>query len=696
MAVGQALRPHPDETPVPEGRKKPRPKPPPGFLPEVQGLRSLAVLMVVVYHVWLGRVSGGVDIFLLISAFLMTSQFVRRYDRDEPMALAKHWLHLFKRLLPISVVVILAVLGASWLIVPPTRWDAILGEAWASLLYFENWALGANAVNYYAADDSLSSPFQHFWSLSIQGQVFILWPLIFAGAALLARRTAWGARLTYRWLLAGIFAVIFAVSLIFSVSETNSNQAFAYFDTRARLWEFALGSLLALALPHLKLPRGLRIFLGWFGVVAMVSCGIILQVQQQFPGYVALWPTLAAACIIVAGQTASPAGADRLLSSRPLVYLGNNSYGLYLWHWPLLILVLIWSDRDRAGLLDGLAIIVTAIILAILATRFVETPVRKWKWAETSRLRAAAVIAVCVSLVAAPVALWQSQLADKASRAQAQAVNDNPGALSLLPGYVNRISADAVTIPAAATVAEDFPRLPGQCTDDLEPDSEVVKAACSVQPAAGTPKKTVVVVGNSHARQLSTAVLAMGKQQNWTVVNVTSMGCVFAPDDAGQSTDCGRFYQDANSYIAKIKPAAVFTIVTKTEKASPAEVTIPGMEQTVGAWTKAGIDVVGVRDNPRFPQNMPECAAAHPKDPGACTQPIDSVLPSASPMDGFLSGNKKFFAVDLTDLLCPGAICPAVIGNVFVYFDDNHVSQAYWKTMAGEFGRRVFALTGWH
>src|SRR5919112_1046360 len=176
----------------------------PTFRPEVQGLRALAVLMVVAYHVWLGRVSGGVDIFLLISAFLLTLSFVRKAEDGRPFGLVAHWLHLFKRLLPAAVVVILGVLAGTWLILPQSRWPQVLDQAWASLLYSQNWLLADTAVDYYAQDHVGASPLQHFWSLSIQGQVFILWPLVFAGTAgllVLLRRIPACAGMSYRRLL---------------------------------------------------------------------------------------------------------------------------------------------------------------------------------------------------------------------------------------------------------------------------------------------------------------------------------------------------------------------------------------------------------------------------------------------------------------------------------------------------------------
>ncbi|WP_257879691.1 acyltransferase family protein [Kocuria flava] len=315
----------------------------------MQGLRFVAVLLVVVYHVFLDRVSGGVDIFLLISAFFLTLSFVRKLEAGRPLALGRYWLHVFKRLLPLAVLTILVTLVLVALFYPEfdvARWRS---QALASVFYVENWALAVAQVDYYAVDDSGSSPFQHFWSLSVQGQVFLLWPVIFAAAAVVCRR--------FRWrpvpVLAVAFGAVFVGSLVFSVVRTAGDQAFTYFDTRARLWEFALGSLLALAVPYLNPAKGLRVVLGWAGLVSMVLVGVLVDVQGAFPGWIALWPLLSAAAVIVAGSSGSRWGVDRVLASGPLVRLGDAAYALYLVHWPLLITYLVVRDRPVAGPRSG-------------------------------------------------------------------------------------------------------------------------------------------------------------------------------------------------------------------------------------------------------------------------------------------------------------------------------------------------------
>jgi peptidoglycan/LPS O-acetylase OafA/YrhL len=655
-----------------------------GFRPEVQGLRALAVLMVVSYHVWFGRVSGGVDVFLLISAFLLSLSFMRKVESGRPLALGRHWLHQFRRLLPAAVVVILGVLGSTYVLVPRSRWSDILEQAWASLFYVQNWVLASNAVDYYADDHSLASPLQHFWSLSVQGQVFILWPLLFLLSAVVARRF----RLRFRGVVLVVFGALFAGSLVFSVWETYSNQAYAYFDTRARLWEFAFGTLLALALPFLRLPRALRVVAGWVGVAAMLSGGFLLDVQGQFPGYVALWPLIAAALVIIAGQTGSAFGVDRWLSAKPLVRMGDLSYALYLWHWPVLVIYLIWRNQASPSVLGGCAVIGFSLVLAYLTMRFVELPMRSLVWADKRRRRAVIVLGVCVALIAAPLTGWQNALRLQAEQAAAQTSTDNPGAVALLPGYRNEVSDGALILPELSTVRDDFPELE-RCDIEVTGVPEDLASSCTQRLADGEPTRVVVVAGNSHAHHMSSAVLALAETNNWTVINLIALGCPFGPAGDDTPPECGEFFERSSTYIEELSPDAVFTVGTRTYVGSNHETLMPDFEGTVQRYTDAGIEVIAVRDNPRFEFDMPRCAETNAEALEVCTPLKSEVLPPISPMAGFDPGTPLYRSADMTDLLCPQGECPPIIGNVYVYIDHNHISATYWRTMATQFEEQI-------
>ncbi|QDY90450.1 acyltransferase [Arthrobacter sp. UKPF54-2] len=673
-----------------------------GYRPEVQGLRALAVLMVVTYHVWLGRVSGGVDIFLLISAFLMTLSFARKVESGKPLRLLSHWLHLLKRLLPAVVVVVLAVLIGTWAILPASRWPDILDQAWASLLYRQNWLLADTAVDYYAQDHSGASPLQHFWSLSIQGQVFLLWPLVFAGAALLhrvlvralRRWTKLDGRLTdYRVLLALAFGAIFAASLAYSIEQTASNQAYAYFDTRTRLWEFALGSLLALALPHLKPGKALRVVLGWAGLAAMLSCGLLLTVDRSFPGFIALWPTLAAAAIIVAGQSGSRFGVDRLLTWRPLVALGDNSYALYLWHWPLLVLALAGMGISAPDLVQGLAIVAASVVLAVLTTRYVEKPLRDWHWPQRRAWRSAVVIAACGALLAGPVTAWQSQLMADEAAAAAQPRELTPGAAALAPENAGKPTPDAKIIPGPAALKNEWADIDGLCTDSNAPTD--LLAGCLQNSRPDHVTKRIVVLGDSHAQQYMAALGPIAKSHGWEVVTLLKGNCRFGGESPERDADCNAFNRASAQYVLDHKPDAVFTVASLTHKDAPYETEVPQYLEGIKPFTDAGMDVVGIRDNPRFTMNMPECVQKKGTDAAACNVPLQESLAASSPLDAYRGKVARLHLMDMSDFICANGTCPAVVGNVYVYKDDNHLTKTYVQSMIPMFEQRLLAATGW-
>jgi len=647
--------------------------------------------MVVTYHIWFGRVSGGVDIFLLISAFLLTLSFIRKVEAGRPLALGRYWMHLFKRLLPAVVVVLLAVLAATALFVPRSRWSDILAQTWSSLLYFQNWVLAANSVDYYATDQSVASPLQHFWSLSVQGQVFILWPLLFALAAVIARAT----RVRFRRIVLLVFGVVFVLSLTFSIHETYTNQAHAYFDTRTRLWEFAFGTLLALAIPYLKLPRPLRIAAGWVGLAAMLSGGFILDVQGQFPGYVALWPLVAAALVIVAGQTGSPIGADRVLTWKPLIRLGDMSYALYLWHWPILVIYLIWRGREEVGLVGGSAIIALSLVLAYLTTKFVERPLRSMAWVDAKKRRSGVVIAVCVALVAVPVAGWQQGLQVQKERAEAEAVQNNPGARVLLDGYEDQSSPESPTLPLLSSLGSEWGTLDGDCSSYDDGPTDPVLAERCVGTDSQDYEKTLLVLGDSHSQQWLGAIQPMAESNEYRVFALMLGACPFGEPNSERRPECNDFNEAALRYAHELKPDAVVAVGTAAHPTEAQDNVVAGLPEAAVDLAGFGIPVVAIRDNPRFGVNMIQCAEANGDRGDDCAFPLSDKLSDSSEMAAIFDSLQGLALVDMTDLICPDGWCSPVVGNVFVYLDDNHLTKSFTASMSGEFDRRFHDAVHW-
>jgi len=664
------------------------------FRPEIQGLRALAVLMVVTYHVWMGRVSGGVDVFLFISAFLMTLQFVRKHDRGVKTGLLRHYLHVFWRLLPMAALVILAVLIAGRLLYPATQWGGLLAQAWSSLLYVENWTLKALAVDYYADNHALASPLQHFWSLSIQGQVFILWPLIFLASSALARARG----IDYRKLLAIVFGAVLLLSLSFSIWYTATSQAEAYFDTFARLWEFALGSLLALGLRYLRLPTAARVVLGWAGVAAMLACGFVIDVQGAFPGVAALWPTLSAAAVIMAGWTGSAFGVDRILASKPLMSLGGNSYALYLWHWPILVFALMLRDRENADGKLGFVVVFLSLALAYASTWLVEKRFRTWRWPELRGRNALAACAAVVALVSAPLGYWQFDYNAKMAAPISATERDNPGARALDSDYVVRSAPGTQVLPPAEKLSADWVSLDGPCPEDLKPKGgkEVVDR-CGFQAApSGEPSKTVMVLGHSHAEQFMAAVKPLALQENWNLIAQQKGGCAFSPVQTTGDKACDAYNRDVWSYVQQVKPDLVITMATQSIPDSPREELSQGFESMAQELDKLGVDVLAIRDNPRSARNISACAIAKGADDPSCSLQRSGVM-APEPVyedDKYRDslGSVKF--MDLTDRICSEKSCAPMVGNIWVYLDENHLTGTYAASLAPAFEERFGALFG--
>lgn len=661
-----------------------------GYRPELQGLRALALWLVVLYHIWFGRVSGGVDVFLFISAFLLTLSFTRKAESGSTLALFSYWARVFKRLVPAAAVVLIATAAGGFIFLPQDRWQEVITQVYASLFYVENWALASASVDYYAQDHSGASPLQHFWSLSVQGQIFILWPLIFLACV----SVAGAMRLRLRRLLVLVFSAIFVSSLAFSIWQTAVNQTFAYFDTRTRLWEFALGSLVALAVPYLRFGKVPRVILGWTGVLAIVVCGFVIPVEQQFPGYLALWPTLAAAFVLVAGTSGSRFGVDRILGSRPIVKIGDMSYSLYLWHWPILVIYLAWNGSVSADFVSGTLIILASVLLAALTSRYVEKPVREWRWSNKRPQRALVVVALSMALGAVPALAWQLYIDARASAAAAQGEANNPGARALEPDFVYQGDEDAQVIPLLDQLDNQWGPAGARCDGKWRPANPELVDHCYLFEPTSDSVKTVVVVGDSHMQQWNGAIHPVAEKQGWRVISLVRGGCSFGDTRANADAWCNERNENALQYILDHQPDAVFTVSTKAAAGKPAETIVEGYETAVRKITSEGIPVVGIRDNPRLSFHPPTCISRNGAEHPDCNPERDALMPD-TPAHQALADIPDLELIDMTDRICAADSCPMIVGNVLVFMDEHHVTRLYMETLAGEFGRRVTQALGW-
>ncbi|MDQ1137582.1 peptidoglycan/LPS O-acetylase OafA/YrhL [Microbacterium sp. SORGH_AS 1204] len=656
------------------------------YRPDIDGLRAVAILLVVSYHVWFGRVSGGVDVFLMLSAFFLTRGFIRRMAGPAPVRPVTHLLGVFRRLLPAAAVTLVGILAVVWVAYPETSWRPVWEQTWASLLYSQNWLLAADAVDYYARTE-MPSPLQHFWSMSVQGQAFALWIVLLGVCQVAVRR--WG--LSPDRVVGGVFGGVFALSFVYSVIRTATAQQAAYFDTGARLWEFAAGSLLVVALPHLRLAEAWRAVIGWAGLAGLLVLGMVLDVQGGFPGFLALWPVLCAAAIVVSGTGEGRFGPTRLLASRPLRAVGRDAYALYLVHWPVLVTFMVAGDGADVGLVGGLGIVVLSLLLARALTWAVDRPVRAWRGGDSSPLVPVAVLAAAAGVVVLPVGTWQTTtwLHEREVEARAQVMN--PGAAVLRDTALAEIPADATLLPLATLLDDEWVQLERECTGDWAVLSEELQGTCHESPHTARARHTIAVVGDSHAQQITAALLPAAETNGWGVVHLIKGGCSMGLDEPGMDERCDSWREAAISLVEQVQPDAVLTVVTRSDAGEDDEKVRPGVERFVDRMAAAGVDVLAVRDNPRFAFDMFACVV-DAVDPLDCAVPRSASLADSNPADALAGPGVS--VLDFTPWICPDDLCVGVIGNVAVYHDDNHLTRLYARTLAPTLAEQLPAQFG--
>ena len=680
------------------------------FRVDLQGLRALAVLLVMCYHIWFSKVSGGVDIFLMLSAFFLTSSTARRIARGERPPLITGWLHRFSRLIPQAAVVIISVVVAAWIILPSTRWLELIDQSTASLFYEQNWYLANHQVDYYAFNTSSASPLQHFWSLSVQGQIFILWPIVLAVSALIWK--LFFSRFNFAWVAGAFFGAIFIGSLAFSINITANNQQVAYFHTGARLWEFALGSLLALALPWLStLPEKIRRVTGWAGMATIIGSGAVLDVQGQFPGFMALIPTVAAALIIASPETRTWANPSGVLSLKPLVKLGDLSYGMYLWHWPMLVFYLEISHKEKASFFAGALLIAAAIAASWITTKFIEKPVIAWqngfsfpRWMPNTGLKIisqVAVVGIGMGVASLAVTAWENNVEHRRAMAATQTVMDNPGATATDDWDP---SPAALTLPLATELENEWQTPGNPCAGSNNPKDERIMFCEQGGNFDGSPD--LVMLGDSHMQHWSSAAAAAMEESGGSWVLVFHPGCRYGSEADRDEAECANFQDAAEEYVANLAPKMVLTTASKTVAAPDEYLRSPGEQETmvdhyaqaIQPFLDAGSQVIAMRDTPRYTYSIPECVDSNRSNLEACDVSAHEALAQINPVQEFLAEHdygSQVVSLDMTGLLCPDGVCKAVIGNVSTYLDDSHLSKTFVLSAKRQFADAFKEATGW-
>ncbi|RRR95649.1 acyltransferase family protein [Glycomyces terrestris] len=654
----------------------PAPRPP--RLREIDGLRGLAIAVIAVYHIWFDRVSGGVDIFLLMSGFFITAGFLRSADAGRGLGHLKYAARIVRRIFPPALIVAAATVLMVFLWLPRATWNQQLGDIAASALYYGNWNLAAHSVDYLSSNNG-ASIVQHYWSLGVQTQFYVLWPVLIGLVLWTARRTGLPPMRT----VAAVLALVLAASFAFALWETAADQAFAYFDTRARIWQFAAGGLLALALRPAtrawtaRIPGPLAAALGWSGVAVLVLAGAFLD-STQFPGWAALAPVAGVCAVILAATAAPGTGAGRLLNTWPLQRLGTLSYTLYLWHWPILVCYLTATGRDTATLRGGLAVLAAATALAALTHWAVEIRLPATGLGQRTAPGAFALGAACIALVLAACASMTWYIAHERARLAAAATDPAayPGAAALAEDLD---VPEADFAPSTLDAAQDYdPALSGDCNVTMEGYDPI---RCDFGTSEDEAAATVVMYGGSKIWQWLPAVLEAAESQRWHVIAYTKNACIIetGQEDLGEERyrSCAAWNNAVVAEIADIRPDLVFTYGSRV--GYEAYETFPDYTDRYEQLLATGTAVAAIRDTPSPRFDIPMCVDLHGRDAPECTVDRDAYYDEGA-FDA-LAVPAGVHKIDLTDYLCGPEACSPVVGNILVYRDDAHMTNTYAATL---------------
>ena len=673
-----------------------------GFRPDIQGLRALAVSMVVIYHLYPSLVPGGfagVDVFFVISGFLITGHLWRGYLSDGRVRLLDFWGRRARRLVPAAALVLTVTWFASRLLLPPGRLAGTAGQVRASALYYQNWQLAHEAVNYLTAGEA-ATPVQHFWSLSVEEQFYLVWPLLFVVAALAGRRR-------HRVVLAALVVTLTAVSLAYSVYETRVDPAAAYFVTTTRMWELGAGGLLALlpqatspdrppGLPervHRLLPR--QGWLGWAGLAAVLASAFVLRGTSEFPGALALLP-VGGAIMLIAGRSDLGRngqgfhGPARLMSARPMVFLGGISYSLYLWHWPMINLWTAYTGRSPDAL-SGPALIAASLAAAWWTKTYVEDQVRLspkltghgWRSLSTALAAALPVALVSVYIASVP-GQWDGKLGP-----------GYPGAAALAGTGVS-----APAKPVLPPPDDAFAAIPEYWRQDCLAGTYAVAPKVCVYGDTTHPAITIALVGDSIAGNWFPALEELAVRYHWRLVTDLHATC---PWTATWMSDPNTSVSDVpytachewdvtvqHDLLTSMRPGVVITSdfaqvgsVANPQYGPAAYADIAaGMAQYWKQLQAHGISVVPIQETPMMDFTPPDCVSEYGATSPACARPAAEAIPRDPPMvqaARLMAGTVKL--VDMNQFICARVVCRSVVGNVLVYFDAHHLTSSYVATI---------------
>jgi peptidoglycan/LPS O-acetylase OafA/YrhL len=656
------------------------------FRPDIQGLRAIAVTLVVLYHAGIPLLHGGyvgVDVFFVISGYLITAHLLTELQQTGRIALGRFWVGRIRRLLPAALIVMATTVVVARIWGPPLQARPTALDTLFSALYSINFRLAAQGVDYQQATGP-ASPLQHFWSLAVEEQFYLLWPIVLLVATVLfsvvlRRRHA-------RLAVTLVSVAVLVTSLRLSISLTASEAPLAYFAPQTRAWEFAAGALVAALAPTLS--RIWPTVLGlptWTGLGVILASAFIFDDLTPFPGAAAVLPVAGTALVIIGGLRTGGLGADALLRRRSFQLIGNLSYTWYLWHWPVILLAPAIFHRTF-NWWENLELAVIALWFAALTTLLIEAPARSNRRGRSGRywLTVVGALTAVVVGVASVAAVIAPNLLSSGAAARPLQLR-GPATLTLDAALARAVSNNLVPAnltPSLSAAAADVPRSQGDgCHLNF---LQTVQGACAYGDV--TASRTAVIFGDSHAQQWDGAFDAAGKQSGWRILSWTKAACPVAALSLIDSTlrrpytECDTWRTQTIARIRALHPQDIFLSQSDSVPGDAVSDTTWAEDTaaTVRQLTMAGTRTLFIADTPYPKTNVPDCLAQNLTRVRTCAAAPGSVYKLGQARHdavGRAVSAARATYIEPKSWLCTRTLCPVVVDDVLVYRDSSHLTN---------------------
>lgn len=692
---------------------------------DIEGLRAIAVLAVLLYHAGVPRITGGyvgVDVFFVVSGFLITSLLVNEREATGTISLRGFYARRVRRILPVSALVAVSTLIASWVWLEPLRLRSLATDVLGVATFSSNFVFAQRGADYLQSTLP-PSPLQHYWSLAVEEQFYVVWPAL---VALICLGIGTQSRTALRIRIGAVSAIASVASFITCMNLMKSSQPWAFFSPHTRAFELSLGALFAvLPIAQGKITRNVSSLGAWCGLAGVVGSVFLFSDLTKFPGPWAIVPVLATAVLLYGGEATSWSPRV-LLTFSPLQWLGSRSYSAYLWHWPILIVGAAALEKELT-VVEGLVCLGISLALSELSYRIVENPIRLNK-----SIRGAKALVLAVSLL--------SIVGGSAVLARNNPPMMNNGVVATTPSVINStttvdplISTTSVVPTAPELPAPGAPidaivqamsatGLPGNITPTLQGALSdmptIYNNGCHGSFSTRQPKKcefgdrastTVIgLYGDSHAAQWFPAFEKVVIKRHWKLITYTKRGCPPA-EIPTYSKVLGKVYNECAPWRANVLKQMVadgvqVVFVAHFDRLLSASTRIPmwqkewrtALQGTIDELASRNITPILIEDTPYPGQDVPTCLSRHYTNVQLCSPRISSAYrPDMTQMlhDFDDAGIHVLWA---HQWFCTDVGCPAVVGNILVYRDDNHMTVSYASFIAPLLDEAIFPIVDWY